>query len=184
MDNPWTTISTRLIYENPWLSLREDRVLRPDGKEGIYSVVEMLPSVGIVAVNSDGEVALVEQWRYVHEKSSIEIPTGGSAKGDPDVQSAAQRELSEETGLSAQEWRPLGSIDNSNGATNDVAHLFFATRLSIGQSKQDGHELLKLLWLDLPKVVDMVLGGEITESVTVAAILKVELLRRRGEILI
>jgi 8-oxo-dGTP pyrophosphatase MutT (NUDIX family) len=182
VDNPWITLGTRLVYENPWLRLREDRVIRPDGKEGIYGVVEMLPSVGIVAVSSDGKVALVEQWRYVHEKSSIEIPTGGSEKGDPDVLGAARRELREETGLSAQEWRALGSIDNSNGATIDVAHLFFATRLSAGEPEQDEHEILKLLWLDFPKVVDMVLDGEITESVTVAAILQVELLRQRGEI--
>ncbi|MBX6389926.1 MAG: NUDIX hydrolase [Frankia sp.] len=184
MPNPWTTIGTRLIYQNPWLSLREDQVIRPDGKQGVYSVVEMLPSVGVVAIDANGDVALVEQWRYAHGKNSIEIPTGGSEKEDPDIQSAARRELAEETGISARQWRSLGSIDNSNGATTDVANMFLATDLTVGPPRQGGDESLRFFWLPFPQVVEMALDGRITESVTIAAVLKAELLRRMGQVVI
>ena len=123
MSNPWKTLDTKLIYENAWLRLRQDSVIRPDGNQGIYSVVELPPSVGIVAVDESRQVALVTQWRYVHNKISIEIPTGSSSERDRTLRMAAERELLEETGLSAHRWRELGSIDNSNGATTDVAHL-------------------------------------------------------------
>ncbi len=94
--NPWRTLSSRIVYRNPWLTLREDTVIRPDGAEGIYSVVEMRPSCGVVAINEDNQIALVGQWRYVHGKYSLEIPTGGSEEGEAPLD-AAKRELLEET---------------------------------------------------------------------------------------
>jgi 8-oxo-dGTP pyrophosphatase MutT (NUDIX family) len=174
--NPWKTIGSRTVYQNPWLRVREDDVIRPDGNKGIYSVVEMRPSVGIVALREDGHVALVRQWRYVHEKMSVEIPTGGSEEGES-VLDAAKRELREETGLTASNWLSLGSIDNSNGATTDVAHLFLASELVQGRSEQLADEDVELSWQPFDKAVESALNGEITESVTVAGLLKVKLLR-------
>lgn len=178
-DNPWQRIGTRVIYANSWLRLREDTVIRPDGREGIYGVVEISPTVGIVAINDADDVALVTQWRYVHGKMSTEIPTGGSQSCDRDLLAAARRELREETGLSAGHWRGLGSIDNSNGVTTDVSHMFLATGLVAGQDAQDPEERIVLSWLPFGQAVTEVLNGSITESVSVAAILKVELLRRQ-----
>jgi 8-oxo-dGTP pyrophosphatase MutT (NUDIX family) len=178
-DNPWRTLGTRVIYANPWLRLREDKVIRPDGKEGIYSVVEMNPSVGIVALNEADEIALVTQWRYTLGRMSVEIPTGGSESSDHSMLAAARRELREETGLSASSWRELGFIDNSNGTTTDVAHMFLATGLEAGADAQDAEERIVLSWLPFGQAVEKVLNGSITESVSVAAILKAELLFRR-----
>jgi ADP-ribose pyrophosphatase YjhB (NUDIX family) len=135
-ENPWKTLATRIVYANPWLRLREDTVLRPDGHEGIYGVVEMRPSVGIVALNEADQVALVTRWRYPLGRMSVEIPTGGSEASDPGVLAAAQRELREETGLSARSWRELGFVDNSNGVTTDTAHMFLATGLEAGQTRR------------------------------------------------
>ena len=177
-DNPWQTLGTRIVYENPWLRLREDQVIRPDGKEGIYGVVEMRPSVGIVALNAQDEVALVGQWRYAHHKFSWEIPTGGSSGGDAAIIDAAQRELEEETGLQAARWSPLGRIDNSNGVTIDVAHLYLASQLTFLQPKQDPQERIVNRWVAFPQALQMVMDGEITESSSVAALLKVAHLRR------
>lgn len=157
-------------------------MIRPDGNEGIYSVVELPPSVGIVAIDDSRRVALVTQWRYVHSKTSIEIPTGSSSERDETLQAAAERELLEETGLSARQWRELGSIDNSNGATTDVAHLFLATGLLQGQSHQDSEESVELRWCEYGDVVNMVISGEITESCSVAGILKTEILRSSGRL--
>jgi 8-oxo-dGTP pyrophosphatase MutT (NUDIX family) len=177
MQNPWHTLSSRTIYRNPWLALREDKVIRPDGAEGVYSVVEMRPSCGIVAVNEDNQIALVGQWRYVHNKYSLEIPTGGSEQDETPL-AAAKRELLEETGLTAGNWTGLGSIDNSNGATTDVAHLFLARNLTAGQPVPQGDEQVELHWMPFADAVLAVMNGKITESVSVAAILKVELLER------
>jgi 8-oxo-dGTP pyrophosphatase MutT (NUDIX family) len=179
-ENPWQTLGTRAVYANSWLRLREDTVIRPDGQQGIYGVVEMNPTVGVVALNDISEIALVAQWRYTLGRMSVEIPTGGSESSDRSVLAAAQRELHEETGLSAESWRELGSIDNSNGVTNDVAHMFLATGLEAGADAQDPAEQVVLSWLPFGQAVDRVLTGSITESVSVAAILKVELLQRRG----
>ncbi len=179
-ENPWRTLGSRTVYANSWLRLREDAVIRPDGSEGIYGVVEMNPSVGVVALNDRDELALVTQWRYTLGRMSVEIPTGGSEPSDPGLLAAAQRELREETGLSAGRWNELGSIDNSNGVTTDVAHMFLATSLTAGISAQDPAEKVVLSWQAFDQAVDGVLAGAITESVSVAAILKVDLLRRRG----
>jgi 8-oxo-dGTP pyrophosphatase MutT (NUDIX family) len=177
-ENPWQTLGSRTVYANSWLRLREDTVIRPDGRPGIYGVVEMSPSVGIVALSDTNEVALVTQWRYTLGRMSVEIPTGGSESSDHSVLAAAQRELREETGLSARNWRELGSIDNSNGVTNDVSHIFLATGLGAGADAQNPAEQVVVSWLSFGQAVDHVLNGSITESVSVAAILTVEVLRR------
>ena len=179
-ENPWKTLATRVVYVNSWLRLREDTVIQPGGQEGIYGVVEMRPSVGIVALNEAEEVALVTQWRYPLGRMSVEIPTGGSESPDHDMLAAAQRELREETGLTARRWRELGFVDNSNGVTTDTAHMFLATGLEAGADVQDPDEQVILSWLPFREAVEKVLAGSITESVSVAAILKVEVLRRLG----
>jgi 8-oxo-dGTP pyrophosphatase MutT (NUDIX family) len=178
-ENPWQTLGSRAVYANAWLRLREDTVIRPDGQPGIYGVVELSPSVGIVALNDANEMAVVTQWRYTLGRMSAEIPTGGSEAHDHTMLAAAQRELREETGLSARSWRELGFIDNSNGVTNDVSHMFLATGLEAGTDAQDPAEQVVLSWLPFDRAVDHVLKGSITESVSVAAILKVEMLLRR-----
>jgi 8-oxo-dGTP pyrophosphatase MutT (NUDIX family) len=177
MQNPWRTLSSRTIYRNAWLTLREDKVIRPDGAEGIYCVVELRPSCGIVAINEDNQIALVGQWRYVHDKYSLEIPTGGSEQDETPL-AAAKRELLEETGLTADDWIALGTIDNSNGVTTDVAHIFLARNLTTGSPVSLGDEQVELSWMPFADAVLSVMSGEITESVSVAAILKAEFLGR------
>ena len=159
--------------------LREDKVIRPDGAEGIYGVVEMPPSCGIVAIDDRDQIAMVSQWRYTLGKMSVEIPTGGAAHGGMPLD-AAKRELSEETGLAAVSWTPLGTIDNSNGITTDVAHMFLARQLSAGPVNKQGDEELELHWINFADAVSLVMAGGITESVSVAAILTTELLRLRS----
>ena len=182
-ENPWRTLSSRAIYRNQWIALREDEVVRPDGADGIYSVVEMRPSCGVVAINQDDQIALVGQWRYVHDRYSVEIPTGGSEQAETPLE-AAKRELTEETGLTARDWTALGTLDCSNGSTTEVAHMFLARDLTAGPPVPQGDEQVELRWMPFADAVLAVMDGKITEAVSVAAILKTELRRRNPKPLI
>ena len=177
--NPWKTINSRIAYENPWVRVREDRVIRPDGKPGIYGVVEIRPSIGVVALNEKDEIVLAGQWRYPLERYSWEIPRGGS-EHDEALLEVARRELREEVGVEAAEWRGLGAVDACNGITTDVQHLFLATQLRATDTSQEGVEEITARWHPFREAVEMVVRGEITEVCSIAAILLVDRLRAEG----
>ena len=153
------------------MRLREDSVIRPDGEPGIYSVVEVRPSVGIVAVNANREIVLVGQWRYPVGRYGWEIPRGGSMVGETDMLAVAARELREEAGVVAQTWRRLGAVDVNNGVTSDVEHLFLASDIEQGEPDPGPDEEIAVRWVPLDAAVRMVTSGELTEVCTVAAIL-------------
>ncbi len=176
--NPWKTLHSRIAYQNPWLRVREDQVIRPDGGPGIYGVVEIRPSVGILAFNAEGELAIVGQWRYALERYSYEIVRGGSAEGETDMLAAAQRELREEIGVEATNWEHFGGMDVCNGVTTDVQHFFVAQDLTFVGIDQDPFEEIVTEWHPFSKAVEMVLRGEITEVCSAAAILKYDRLRQ------
>jgi len=169
--NPWKTLASRIAYENPWVRVREDQVLRPDGGEGIYGVVELRPSVGVVAVNEKREVLLVGQWRYPLGRYSWEIPRGGSLPGESDLLAVARRELREETGAEAEHWRLLSAVDLNNGVTTDVEHLFLATGIRAGKPHVDPEEELEVRWVPFTDAVQMAKNGQITEVCSIAALL-------------
>lgn len=177
MRNPWKTLSSQIAYQNPWLRVREDQVIRPDGGPGIYGVVEIRPSVGVLALNDDGRVAIAGQWRYALGRYSYEIIRGGSETGETDFLETAKRELREEAGFEARHWQTLGSVDVCNGVTTDVQHLFVAKGLAFVGTNQDPFEEIHTEWHPFDEVVRMVLEGEITEVCSVAAILKYRALR-------
>jgi 8-oxo-dGTP pyrophosphatase MutT (NUDIX family) len=178
--NPWTTKSSRVVYENRWIRVREDEVIRPDGNQGIYGVVYIRPSVGIVALNERDEVALVGQWRYSLERYSWEIPRGGSHPGETDLLQVAQRELAEETGLRASNWKRLTSVDNGNGVANDIQTLYLATGLTATEMNLDPEEDITVAWKPFAEAVEMATDGRITEVCSVAALLMVCHLRNTG----
>jgi 8-oxo-dGTP pyrophosphatase MutT (NUDIX family) len=171
--NPWKTLSTRIPYENAWIRVREDQVIRPDGGPGIYGVVEIRPSVGVVALNERDDIVLVGQWRYSVNRYSWEVPRGGSHKGETDMLAVAKRELAEEAGLLAENWSELGSVDVCNGVADDVQTLFLATGLSATDMRLDPEEDITVAWHPFEQAVNMAMDGRIIEVCSVAAILKV-----------
>jgi 8-oxo-dGTP pyrophosphatase MutT (NUDIX family) len=179
--NPWKTLTSKTAYQNEWLRVREDEVLRPDGKPGIYGVVEIRPSVGVIALNERDEIALVGQWRYTLNRYTWEIVRGGSAEGETDLVAVARRELQEETGFDAANWEPLGSVDVCNGVTTDVQHLFVATALRFVGTHQDPVEEIATQWRPFDQAVQMALNGEITEVCSVAAILRHSTIKNHGK---
>jgi 8-oxo-dGTP pyrophosphatase MutT (NUDIX family) len=172
MRNPWKTLQSRITYENPWLQVREDEVVRPDGGPGIYGVVEIRPSVGILAFNARNEIAIVGQWRYTLARYSYEIVRGGSSPGETDMLAVAKRELREESGVEAAHWESFGSVDVCNGVTTDVQHLFIANGLQFVGTEQDPFEQIVTEWKPFKHAFEMVMDGVITEVCSLAAILK------------
>src|ERR687889_405716 len=127
--NPWLSVSSKRVYDNPWITVREDRVVRPDGESGIYGVVHYKNiAVGVLAIEED-HVYLVGQYRYPLDRYSWEIPEGGCPEGEEPL-AAARRELEEETGLRAEKWEKMCEADLSNSVTDEVAVLFLATGLA------------------------------------------------------
>ncbi len=175
--NPWKTITSRTAYENAWLRVREDQVIRPDGKPGLYGVVEIRPSVGVVALNQRDEIVLVGQWRYALNRYSWEIPRGGSLAEEKDMLQAAQRELAEEAGVIAANWLPMGKVDVGNGVLDDVQSLYLATDLSATNTNFDPEEDISIVWKPFEEAVTMAMDGTITEVCSIAAILRVAMMR-------
>ncbi len=142
MSGSWSTKSSKTVYKNNWISVREDEIARPNGSQGIYGVVETNGGVGVVAVGSDGHFSFVAQYRYATNTYSLEIPKGGrdGELGFEAPLEAAKRELREETGLQAGKWTPLATVHTLMGYSNDEVHLFRADDLQKGQKSLDEDE--------------------------------------------
>ncbi len=171
--NPWTTLSSRETYRNPWIRVREDQVLNPSGKPGIYGVVQYQNrAIGVVPINDEGHTWLVGQWRYCHERYEWEIPEGGCPQNE-DPAECARRELMEETGLLATDIQPLlTGIQLSNSTSNEVCDVFVARGLTLGTAQPEETEQLAVRRLPLTEAIHMALTGEIRDSVSVLALLR------------
>ncbi len=177
--NPWTTLGRRPIYENPWIAVREDQVRRPDGQLGIYGVVHFKNrAIGVLPVDDDGCVWLVGQHRYPLGAYSWEIPEGGGPAGE-EPEATALRELREETGLIAGRIELVARSHLSNSVSDELAYLFRATELTQGPSDPEGTERLEVRRVDWPTAWGMVERGEITDAMSLIALLHEALRRAR-----
>ena len=179
--NPWRRVSRRTAYENPWLELYHDEVIRPDGEPGIYGVVHFLHrAIGVVPLDLERDaVLLVGQHRYTLDHYSWEIPEGGGLF-DEDPEAAARRELVEETGYSGGEWRKLCRAELSNSVTDEITVLFVATGLEAGPASPEGTEQLQVRWVAFDEVMAMMRRGEIADAMTILAMQQLALERASG----
>ena len=167
---PWQTRSTRPVYENPWIKVREDVALLPDGRTTIYGVVDVGECVGVLPFTNADTVLLVGQYRYVAQSFFWEIPTGSQHAGES-LEQAAQRELAEEAGREAGSLIKLCDFHTSKSIMRETAHLYLARDLRPASRPPDATEFIERREFPFAEVVRMVERAEIKDSMSVIAIL-------------
>ena len=180
--NPWTVLSASEIYENPWIRVTEYAVLNPAGKNGIYGKVHFRNlAIGVVPLDDAFNTYLVGQYRFPLEQYCWEIPEGGCPLGTDPLETA-KRELAEETGLVARRWDKLMDIHTSNSVTDEHGIIYIARDIQQGEATPEETELLVVRKLPFETAYLMVMNGEITDSLSVAAILKIKLMLTDGRL--
>lgn len=180
MDMTEKKISSQVVYDGRILRLHVDTVELPNGKQALREVADHPGGVAIVAIDRDGNVLTVKQYRYVFSRVLEEIPAGKLEPGE-NPREAALRELKEETGATPERFTDLGPLIVSPGAYGEVLHLYLAEGLDMGAQSPDEDEFLDVGRTPFDEMVRRVLDGELTDAKTVAGILKVYALRRRGK---
>lgn len=171
----WQTKQSTLVYENPWIAISHDEVITPKNTDGIYGVVHFKnTAIGVVPIDEQGNTWLVKQSRYTLNQYTWEIPEGGCPEGEVPL-AAAKRELEEETGLLADHWQTLMTMHLSNSVTDEYCVVFVARGLSLGRQQLDTTEDIEVKKMPLVDAIDMVKRGEITDAISVAALLRVAL---------
>jgi 8-oxo-dGTP pyrophosphatase MutT (NUDIX family) len=170
--NPWKTLSGEEKYDNRWIQVTEYQVINPAGGNGIYGKVHFKnKAIGIVALDDALNTWLVGQFRYALNEFSWEIPEGGGPLSE-DPLDAAKRELQEETGITAKNWTLLSRIHTSNSVTDEEGFIFLAEDLSYGENDLEETEAdLEVKKLPLKEAVEMILRQEITDSISMVALL-------------
>ena len=179
---PWTVQSTKTVFDNPWISLVDHQVTHPNGAAGQYSVVRFKNlAVGVLPIDENGDVWLVGQHRFPHDRYSWEVPEGGAPLNEDPLE-AAKRELAEETGLRANAWSELIRFDLSNSVTDENAVCYLAWDLSHGEAAPEPSEELTIKRVSFRALFEMVLKGEISDSLTIVMTLMAHAKALRGEV--
>lgn len=169
----WKTKTSTVAYENPWIKISHEEVVTPKGTDGIYGVVHFKnTAIGIVPIDDEGNTWLVKQSRYTLNQYTWEIPEGGCPHGEEPI-AAAQRELEEEVGLKANSWNELMRLHLSNSVTDELCVVFVAKDLYAGTQQLESTEDIEYKKVPLTEAIDMVKRGEITDGISVAALLRV-----------
>ncbi len=180
--NPWKIVDETKRYENSWISLMHYNVINPSGGEGVYGKVHFKnTAIGIVPVDSEMNTYLVGQFRFTINEYSWEIPEGGCPKNENPLL-GAKRELLEETGLKANRWQVLGTSYLSNSVSDENSVFYLASELTQHEAEPEETEQLKIKKLPLQTAFDMIDEGEITDSLSILALRKVQVLLLQGKL--
>jgi 8-oxo-dGTP pyrophosphatase MutT (NUDIX family) len=169
---PFKLISSKLVYGNPWIVVREDAVIRPGGSRGIFGVINMAGGGSVLPLDKNGYVYLAKEYKYGIERESVEAFSGGRAKGEEPID-AVKRELKEELGMTAKEWTYLGYVDPFTTVAYAPNHMFLAKGLKHTRRSPDRGEQIQILHVKFKDAISMVMQGQITHSASCVLILKV-----------
>ncbi len=175
---PWRRLTTRLVYENPWIRVREDQVALPDGQTTLYGVVECAGCVGVLPFLDAETIVLVGQYRYVAGGFFWEMPTGAIKPGERE-EAAVQRELAEEAGFEADRLVKLCAYHTGKSVVEETANIYLADGLRAIQRPPDPTEFIEVRTFPFDEVVRMVERDEIKDSMTIVAVLHAARRRRR-----
>ena len=171
---PWKIRSSREVYKDPWIEVRRDDVIRPDGADGTHCVVEMKPGVSVLPLDEEGFVYLTEEFHYGVGRTTIETVSGGIERGE-DARGTAERELEEELGIRAESWTDLGMVDPFTSIVVSPTGLFLARDLTFVDTAPEGTEQIRLAKVGLDEAVDWVISSKITHGPSCVLILKARL---------
>lgn len=170
---PFKTTSSRIVWSCPWYSVRQDEIITPDGKRGVYNVVQHPGAVWVVPVTPAGEIVLLRHYRYTVDDWCFEVPAGGLKDGQS-PEDAARAELREEIGGEAENWYPIGPFYTSNGISNEQGHIFLATGVTLGAPAHEPAEVLEIHPTPLAEALRMARHNEISDGPSALAILLCE----------
>lgn len=168
---PWTVLKSTGVYQDPWLSVRKDDVIRPDGKPGTHSVVTIKPGVSVLAVDSDQNVYLTSEFHYAVNRITLETVSGGIEPSE-DALTTGQRELREEIGVVASSWTDLGTCDPLSASLLSPTRLYLAQDLSFVDDDPEGTEIIRTIKMPLDEAIEKVMNSEITHAPSCTLILK------------
>lgn len=176
---PWKTLTTREIYKNKWMRLREDIAEMPNGQTTLYGVCEFGQCVAVLPFVDAEHVLMVRQYRYTHrENHRWEMPSGGVHAGETPEQ-AAQRELMEESGFRAGRLEKVSTYYTTKSVTDEIGHLYLGYELTPAELPPDDTEFFERAVLPFAEVLELVKASEIRDSMTVIAVLRAALLRAK-----
>jgi|SRR5581483_9103211 len=168
---PWQIVKSTEVYRDPWMSLRKDDVIRPDGQRGTHSVVFVRPGVCVLALDGGGNVHLTEEFHYGVGRVTLEAVSGGCEDNEPAFL-CAQRELREELGINAGNWLELGPLDPFTTNVVSPTELFLARELEYGPQAPDGTERIRRVDIPLETALAMIHDGRITHAPTCVLLLR------------
>jgi len=178
--NPWIVKSKKIVYDNAWVQIQHHEVINPSGGDGIYGVVHLKNyAIGIIPIDENGYTWLVGQYRYPLDVYSWELPEGGGPLEDDPLESA-KRELREEVGITANKWTKIMDIHTSNSITDELGFVYVAQDLTFGETEHEEVEEIVIRKVHFNELVDMIMNGQITDSITIASVLKLQLLINKG----
>lgn len=179
---PWGVSSSRVVYDNPWITLTEFQAVAPTGRPALYGKVGFKnQAIGIVPLHDDGTVTLVGQNRFALANYSWELPEGGAPHGE-DPLDGAKRELAEEVGLQAADWRLILRMELSNSVTDEIAYGFLAMGLSPVAGEPDETEDFAVARVPFRDALDAAVAGHMPDAITVALLLRTHHMAVRGEL--